>query len=110
MSLPEIDDHEGRNLEMKFSNSDDRELIRELVRRGRLHIVDYSVLYWTEFAGNDDYMGSITHQTAKAITQNLMDKGHIIHHDSPSPVNEKQTVRRSSLVVLRERGVKPDGL
>lgn len=107
-----IDSHEAANLEMMFGMFSDRQMIRELVRRGRLHVTEYTEPFFTELADDDRYMASITYSIASHITRVLIDQKHVLFQDTPPTADPQLTriARRGSIVVLRERGAKRDGL
>lgn len=99
MNLPKIGSHEAANLEMMFQGFDDRQLIRELVRRGRLHVESFNEAYYTELAGEDRYMTGIDQDIGRSIARRIIDQGHVKFDDAASGAT---TLRRGSLVVLRE--------
>jgi len=112
MGLPEISEHEARNLEMIFQHTTDKQLIRELVRRGRLHVVDCNQVYFTELANDDSYMTGIDQDIGRTLARHIIDKGHVRLEDHPlgAPFDglehAAKTVREGTIVVLRERGAK----
>jgi hypothetical protein len=112
MGLPVIDEHEAQNLEMMFSGATDRQLIRELVRRKRLHVADASEVYYTELAADERYMAGVNFSLARRLTEHLIDQGHVLFQETGPTADPRlmRKARHGSLVVLRERGAKPDGL
>lgn len=68
IQLPE---NEKQFLEKKFADVPDRDLIRELLRRGRFREYNCSAEYWKEMRSDDRYMDMIRdkllYRVAKAI-------------------------------------------
>lgn len=68
-----LDDHRKRNLEMMFSSTTDRDLIHELVRRGRLRQTQANAMYYPEMEQDERYMEHIKHRVLSMVARHIAD-------------------------------------
>lgn len=68
-----LDEHRKANLETMFRHATDRDLLHELVRRGRLQQVKVSALFWPEMRDEPGYMDSIRHRLLRHLAHGLAD-------------------------------------
>lgn len=66
-----LDEHRKANLEMAFQGVPDRDLIQELVRRGRFLELQYSVAFWPEMRESDGYMDNIRERALRGVARGL---------------------------------------
>lgn len=109
----QLDDHRKANLEMIFASATDKDLIHELIRRGRLRQIQARVAFWPEMREMDNgaYMDSITNLAMCNIAKTLDADGCILKNEYPverPPVEagdpmSKQTILNADVIVLRAR-------
>lgn len=68
-----LDDHRKANLEMMFQGMPDRDLLHELVRRGRFTQLQASALFWPEMRDEPGYMDSIRRRVLGHLAHGLAD-------------------------------------
>jgi len=112
MAIPKITRDEGFALENLFRGHSDATLIRELIRRRRLRLVDYRQVYYTDLAGDERYMQGIDSDLTQSLARVITNKGHVAFRDVPHmdanlPM-AKMAARHASIVVLREKGAPDD--
>lgn len=66
-----LDDHRKANLEMMFQGAQDRDLIHELVRRGRFKQIEVNASFWPEMKDADGYMDSVRKHASSMIARIL---------------------------------------
>lgn len=69
----ELDDHRKANLEMMFANATDKDLIHELVRRGRLRQTEAHGLFWPELREEGSYMDKVRETVLLTIVRDIAD-------------------------------------
>lgn len=86
----QLDEHRKRNLEMMFQHAKDRDLLHELVRRGRFTQVQASVLFWPEMRDEPRYMDSIRRRLLAHLAHGLADL-----NITPAVLQEREFERAS---------------
>jgi hypothetical protein len=61
------------SLEAMFDFADDRDLIQELLRRGRLRQLESATYFWPEMREESGYMDSVKDRTFSALGRALAD-------------------------------------
>lgn len=65
----ELSDDEKRRLAVNYEHIPDRDLIRELLRRGRFREYECSASYWKEMHGEERYMDMMRHGLLHRLAQ-----------------------------------------
>ncbi len=87
----------------------DADLIDELVRRGRVRVIDARQIYFTELASDDKYMDSLEQDVMRLLVKGLNDKLIVAWSDTPADLLPNRTVRSGELhVLLREKDADSD--
>lgn len=68
-----LSDERQRILKAAFDGVPDRDLIQELVRRGRFVQVQHSRVFWKEMRGDDGYMEAIREGVMRGVARTLRD-------------------------------------
>lgn len=68
-----LDDHRKANLEMMFQHATDRDLLHELVRRGRFQQIQAHTMFWPEMRDEPRYMDSIRKRVLYLVASALAD-------------------------------------
>lgn len=69
----ELTDSEKLALKAAFSGFTDRDIIRELVRRGRLRQVEAHASYWSEMRDDSRYMDHVRSRVLACVANKLAD-------------------------------------
>ena len=104
----ELSETEKRMLAAKFADVPDRELIRELLRRGRFRQYEASATYYKELKDDDRYMGMIRHGLLHTVAHQIDDdKDHrpamIAVRDDVNDYPQRRSIMTSHIVALVAR-------
>lgn len=106
----QLSDDEKRRLEKEFEHVPDRDLIRELLRRGRFRQYESNAVYFKELKGDDRYMDMIRSKLLYTVAHQLdADKdarpAMITEHPEAHDPLYRKTVMTADIIVLNQRPV-----
>lgn len=105
------DAHESANLEMMFAKFTDEQIVKELIRRKRFKVIEYTTTYFKELAEDDAYMAGIGERISRNIANALTDSKCLVVQDIPlggSPFASELTIDMNKSAVRRARAIMLD--